>query len=535
MQLLRASFLVVLISITLLGSCAAPPVGAPCADAPERCVVEASSGSFALGRRDVDILFVIDNSGSMMPKQQALAQNIRKFIQRIDKSGANYHVAVTTTEAGACAGNSGADGLLQNTPCTQRAFDGAGSGAEACRQICPDPSFLPRDGARYIAKIDGVSNVPPALVNGEDDGPRRAFQCLALVGDKGCHLESPLQAARRAIERAQQPGDPNHGFLRPNSTLAIIFITDEDDCSIEGAHRAMFNQEAESCQFGTAAQPACFHGDMRCLAASVRCAEPLSEVGQKSGCKLVEQGYLRPVVDYVDYFRQLRPGQVIVSGIWTRPGLMDGGRLVIRNNGNGPNTKYLMRGTEGDAGCVHRADPKFYGFAQVRLSAFASGLKSAGAALKSVSEIDLCDTDGYEAALDRLAGEIIPAPCLPQRPALRGDGVPLCTVQYTYPDPQHLSETDRRLLTEEMEKTETPLPRCGDACCAAFSTSKSGLADDPQVRAACAGEAAHACYCASANEPACKGKPVLGVWRKDQGAPPAGTRLFAQCATPVTP
>ncbi len=40
-----------------------------------------------------------------------------------------------------------------------------------------------------------------------------------------------MAAALRALERAEDPADPNFGFLRPDAGLSIVFIGDEDDCS----------------------------------------------------------------------------------------------------------------------------------------------------------------------------------------------------------------------------------------------------------------------------------------------------------------
>jgi hypothetical protein len=37
------------------------------------------------------------------------------------------------------------------------------------------------------------------------------------------------------------PGMPNEGFLRDDSLLAIVYVTDEDDCSTGNA--ALFNPQ----------------------------------------------------------------------------------------------------------------------------------------------------------------------------------------------------------------------------------------------------------------------------------------------------
>jgi len=51
--------------------------------------------------------------------------------------------------------------------------------------------------------------------------------CLACAGADGCELEQPLSAAVRALSRQDQ-----QGFLSPRLLLAVMVISDEDDCSI---------------------------------------------------------------------------------------------------------------------------------------------------------------------------------------------------------------------------------------------------------------------------------------------------------------
>src|SRR5688500_7280074 len=51
----------------------------------------------AAGCSKMDLLFVIDNSGSMGQEQANLIANFPMFIQVLDQSGLDYRVAVTTT------------------------------------------------------------------------------------------------------------------------------------------------------------------------------------------------------------------------------------------------------------------------------------------------------------------------------------------------------------------------------------------------------------------------------------------------------
>ncbi|MBN2359145.1 MAG: choice-of-anchor D domain-containing protein, partial [Deltaproteobacteria bacterium] len=49
-------------------------------------------------RPTIDILFVVDNSGSMQQEQQSLAQNFTAFIQFTSELDIDYHIGVTTTD-----------------------------------------------------------------------------------------------------------------------------------------------------------------------------------------------------------------------------------------------------------------------------------------------------------------------------------------------------------------------------------------------------------------------------------------------------
>jgi hypothetical protein len=99
--------------------------------------------------RDVDILFVIDNSGSMGEEQAILAANIGSFIIVLedDDVDANYRIGVTTTDMGNpwCPPGSSTPelGRLVMSSCKTRLNDflfnnGAVDVQDlACNDICP--------------------------------------------------------------------------------------------------------------------------------------------------------------------------------------------------------------------------------------------------------------------------------------------------------------------------------------------------------------------------------------------------------------
>jgi len=203
-----------------------------------------SGGTVAVTQnKDVDILFVIDNSGSMGEEQATLAANFDAFIAQLEDSkiDANYRIAVTTTDANHfhCAG--GEDGRFQMSSCRSRPGDFQRPGTtddffdESCLAVCDldslettptatllDPEMKPRP---WIESIGGVTNLPEGVT------ATQAFQCVGPQGVSGCGYESPLESMRRSLTRANTENEPEYGFIRPGAILAVVFVTDEADCS----------------------------------------------------------------------------------------------------------------------------------------------------------------------------------------------------------------------------------------------------------------------------------------------------------------
>ncbi|MGQ0503712.1 MAG: choice-of-anchor D domain-containing protein [Myxococcaceae bacterium] len=154
----------------------------------------------------VDVLFVVDNSGSMDEEQKGLANNFNAFVEGAVASGIDYRIAVTTTGIDA----------IDDPKCP----GGAGGGEHG--------RFFPVDGAS------------PRVITPYLSEPAKAFAHNVQVGT--CHFdERGLEAAYRAlspplVNSADDPttmeqNDGNVGFLRSEARLAIIIVSDEDDAS----------------------------------------------------------------------------------------------------------------------------------------------------------------------------------------------------------------------------------------------------------------------------------------------------------------
>lgn len=137
----------------------------------------------------VDILFVVDNSPSMKQEHDKVKEAFADFIFEVNESDSDWHIGVTTTDMETETG-----GVL----------------------LGPDPLYITPETENYeglfIAKIN-------------------------TVGTQGSGWEQGLQAAKSALLDAPNghADSANAGFLREDADLAIVVISDENDCSDGGA------------------------------------------------------------------------------------------------------------------------------------------------------------------------------------------------------------------------------------------------------------------------------------------------------------
>lgn len=188
-----------------------------CRDDPGLCTVKLHL------RRAVDILFVIDNSGSMGAEQGVLAQSFASFIDVLETQevGANYRIGVTTTAG---------DGVLRASSCRSRLheftfewqFGVVDERQRGCLDHCAFDAIRMTDP--WVEKGDGGTNIPPGMTMAQ------VLQCIGPQGINGPGYERSLEGMRAAVL------DPTSGFLRDDALLAIVFVTDEADCSMPQAH-----------------------------------------------------------------------------------------------------------------------------------------------------------------------------------------------------------------------------------------------------------------------------------------------------------
>lgn len=129
---------------------------------------------------DVDILFVVDNSGSMRSNQSNLINNFSSFIGIFSSAGASYKIAFITTDSSEFAA-----GMI-------------------ITEYSPDPAY----------EADYIINSIGTLGNSHERGIDMAYSAIDSGGDASL----------------------SSGFLREDARFVLIFISDEKDNSTLYAH-----------------------------------------------------------------------------------------------------------------------------------------------------------------------------------------------------------------------------------------------------------------------------------------------------------
>jgi hypothetical protein len=171
--------------------------------------------------RDIDIVFLIDNSLSMKPLQNKLTRNFPVFmdvLKTLPGGLPNVHIGVISSDMGA-----GPYSAVEIPACRT----GGDAGIFQTMQrgtTCAQGSL--NAGQNFII---GSANGMQANYTGDIAA---AFSCIAALGDTGCGFEHQFASVLRALGAdGAAPPAQNANFLRPNAYLGIILITNEDDCS----------------------------------------------------------------------------------------------------------------------------------------------------------------------------------------------------------------------------------------------------------------------------------------------------------------
>jgi len=217
----------------------------------------------------VDVLLVVDNSGGMAYPQQWLARDVTTLIKGLDAlpGGPNYRIAVTTTDMGV--------GAYQNAGCSAT--------GDAGQLLVPNSCPKPQGNVSYVQRVGNAVNVQGSV--------DQAVACMIKEqGSDGCGFEQPLKAMKVALA--------NKSFVRSAAALAVVILTNEDDCS--AVSNTLFNPAAAT--LGPYASYRCFQFGVLCNGAQ----PPLSQT-LIGGC-IPGQQWLHDVQsEYVELLQTIKP------------------------------------------------------------------------------------------------------------------------------------------------------------------------------------------------------------------------------------
>jgi len=245
------------------------------------------------GVSQVDLLFVIDNSNSMASEQVKIAEELPRLVSVLT-SGDRYFGREDQVPAGI------ADKDRFFTKVSSLHIGVVSTSMHVMDEVPPKAppglvSCLSDDddgklrnsievAASGIHTDKGVELVPPSAACGALDAQPKyqtfeaagdqsaedvsaAFACVSRLGIEGCAFEQQLEAMWKAVapsdgdspdlhtflDDSKGHGSPsgfNKGFVREDAILAVIEVSDEEDCSIKPEGKELFSYgEAASARF----------------------------------------------------------------------------------------------------------------------------------------------------------------------------------------------------------------------------------------------------------------------------------------------
>lgn len=152
--------------------------------------------------RKLDVLFVVDNSGSMLTSQNNLANNFPSFINKFITKGYDFRIAVTTTDA----------------------YYGDQFLSTGCSLCTTEQTRFRAGGSPQVFVIDRADY--DLSQPSEEARLKSDFSLNVKVGTSGSGDERAFSSFKAALSSSL-----NVNFHRPDAFLAIVIVSDEEDFS----------------------------------------------------------------------------------------------------------------------------------------------------------------------------------------------------------------------------------------------------------------------------------------------------------------
>lgn len=186
-------------------------------------------------RKAVDLLLVVDDGPSMEPKQAAFERGFHALLEVFFSpwNNVDLQIAQVSTRIGVRSSATGS--------CRARPLE---------LSYLHTPSGDPLTWSCEPASED-------ALTGGYRMGPGAVRSCLGSFGNSGCGPNAALGRMHQALRQ------PLSSWVRDDAVLAMVFLSDDRDCSIPGSARALPGKRSEIGQ-EKALSEHCFSMGARC-------------------------------------------------------------------------------------------------------------------------------------------------------------------------------------------------------------------------------------------------------------------------------
>jgi hypothetical protein len=246
--------------------------------------------------RQLDLVFLVDNSSSMTQEQNNLRTNFPNFMTELEKIPGG----LPDTRIAVVSSNFGAGPTVPSPECNVLGDRGKFQVKTGCGLDTNNGYWLATGGGQQPNFTGSLANV---------------FSCMAELGTGGCGYEHQLQSLRAALAGSTAMGcngcpPENRGFLRDQAYLGVVILSDEDDCS--GEPGAEFFRDLVPGQAGSLRCALLGHTcNGQPVPATLGFTAPLSscEPYVRTAASEVNSRLIN-VTDFVDFLRGMKNGRV---------------------------------------------------------------------------------------------------------------------------------------------------------------------------------------------------------------------------------
>lgn len=248
---------------------------------------------------ELDLLFVVDDTTDPSV-QLGLGDALPSLFDRLSPS-LDLHVGVTTTDLGT------------STTTGDVAPDIGAVGSGGCSGLGKAGNLTVGDAQVAGTFLSDVAMPDGTRQRNFDGPPASLVREMIRVGVTGCGFEQPLAAMRAALD----DNPANAGFVQRNSVLAVVFLTDEDDCSVRDP--ALFGSDSPT---NPQTSFRCTRFGVQCLDGGVT-PDDMAVPGPKQSCRpnTTQSAQLEAPELFRDFLLDLvgDPSRVVAGGVFGNP------------------------------------------------------------------------------------------------------------------------------------------------------------------------------------------------------------------------